>query len=69
VKGKKESIISQNSSAQDDGLQSNERNINDDLAIEKAQNDAKDVLLDESAHILSDEIDLLKTGKNASIQN
>ncbi|WP_318840523.1 carboxy terminal-processing peptidase [Methyloradius palustris] len=69
VRGRKEAIISQNASAQDDGLQSNERNIKDDLAIEKAQKDAKDVLLSESAHILSDEIGLLKTSKNASVQN
>ncbi|HEY0268049.1 MAG TPA: carboxy terminal-processing peptidase [Methyloradius sp.] len=69
VKDKKGAVISQNSSAQDDGLQSNERNINDDLALEKAQKDAKDVLLNESAHILSDEIGLLKTSKNASVQN
>jgi carboxyl-terminal processing protease len=45
---------------QDDGLQSNERNLSADLAIEKAQKDAKDVLLNEAAHILSDEVDLLK---------
>jgi len=69
AKDKKGAVISQNSSAQDDGLQSNERNINDDLALEKAQKDAKDVLLNESAHILSDEIGLLKTSKNASVQN
>jgi len=69
VRGKKEAMISQNSSAQDDGLQSNERNIKDDIALEKAEKDAKDVLLDESAHILSDEIDLLKTSKNPSAQN
>ncbi|HSH97647.1 MAG: carboxy terminal-processing peptidase [Methylophilaceae bacterium] len=69
VRGRKEAIISQNASAQDDGLQSNERNIKDDLAIEKAQKDAKDVLLNESAHILSDEVSLLKTTKNASVQN
>lgn len=45
---------------QDDGLQSNERNLNTDLAIEKARKSAKDVLLNEAAHILSDEAGLLK---------
>ncbi len=43
----------------DDGLQSNERNISADLAIEKARKDVKDVLLNEAAHILSDEVGLL----------
>ena len=49
-----------NSLFQDDGLQSNERNLNADLAIEKANKDAKDILLNEAAHILSDEVGLLK---------
>jgi carboxyl-terminal processing protease len=45
---------------QDDGLQSNERNLDADLAIEKAQKEVKDVLLEEAAHIVSDEVNLLK---------
>ncbi len=45
---------------QDDGLQSNERNLDADLAIEKANKNAKDVLLNEAVHILSDEVGLLK---------
>jgi carboxyl-terminal processing protease len=49
---------------EDDGLQSNERNLNTDLAIEKARKNAKDVLLDEAAHILSDEVGLLKGNAN-----
>ena len=48
-------------SLQDDGLQSNERSLTDDLALEKARKDAKDVLLNEAAHILSDEVALLKS--------
>jgi carboxyl-terminal processing protease len=48
-------------STQDDGLQSNERNLDADLAIEKARKDAKDILLDEAAHILSDQVGLLKS--------
>lgn len=50
---------------EDDGLQSNERNLNTDLAREKARKDAKDVLLNESAHILTDEVDMLQN--NASL--
>ena len=46
---------------EDDGLQANERNLVTELAIEKASKDAKDIFLDEAAHILSDEIGLLKT--------
>ena len=44
----------------DDGLQSNERNLATELANEKARKNAKDVLLDEAAHILSDEVGLVK---------
>jgi carboxyl-terminal processing protease len=45
----------------DDGLQANERSLNDELAAEKARKENKDIMLDESGHILSDEVDLLKT--------
>ncbi|MFZ6815887.1 carboxy terminal-processing peptidase [Undibacterium sp. Rencai35W] len=48
-------------SKSDDGLQANERNLAADIAAEKEQKDAKDVLLNEAVHILSDEVDLLKT--------
>jgi carboxyl-terminal processing protease len=47
-------------STQDDGLQSNERNLDADLALENNRKNAKDVLLSEAAHILSDEVGLLK---------
>ncbi|HEX8613731.1 MAG TPA: carboxy terminal-processing peptidase [Telluria sp.] len=46
---------------QDDGLQADERNLASELAAEKAAKDAKDVMLQEAAHILSDEIEMLKT--------
>ena len=42
----------------DDGLQANERSIAHELAAEKARKNAKDVLLDEAVHILSDEVTL-----------
>lgn len=56
----KESVEARSPAFQDDGLQSNERNLNADLAIEKANKNAKDVLLIEAVHILSDEVGLLK---------
>lgn len=46
---------------EDDGLQSNERNLTAELAVEKARKSAKDVVLGEAVHILSDEVGLLKT--------
>ncbi|HEY0666178.1 MAG TPA: carboxy terminal-processing peptidase [Gallionella sp.] len=45
---------------QDDGMLFNERNLSDDLAIENANKNARDILLDEAAHILSDQVGLLK---------
>jgi carboxyl-terminal processing protease len=45
----------------DDGLQANERTLSMEIAAEKAAKETKDVLLNEAVHILSDEVDLLKT--------
>lgn len=56
----KEPVEAESTAFQDDGLQSNERNIDADMAIEKAQKNAKDILLNEAVHILSDEVGLLK---------
>ena len=39
---------------------SSERNLSADLAIENANKNAKDILLNEAAHVLSDEVGLLK---------
>ncbi len=47
---------------QDDGLQSDERNLAKEISDEKARKNAKDVWLDEAVHILSDEVGLLKPG-------
>lgn len=44
---------------QDDGMLPDERNLKADLAIETANKNAKDILLNEAAHILSDEANLL----------
>ncbi len=52
----------------DDGLQANERNLGADLAAEKAQKDAKDVLLDEAAHVLADEVDLVRNDARLAAQ-
>lgn len=49
--------------AQDDGLQGSERSLASELAAEKASKEAKDVYLIEAAHILSDEIELIKSSK------
>ena len=50
------------SALRDDGLQADERNLANELAAEKVQKNAKDVLLNEAVHILSDEVVVLKTG-------
>jgi carboxyl-terminal processing protease len=52
---------------QDDGLQSNERNLDTDLAFEKAQKGSKDVLLNEAVHILSDEVGLLQKDSKLAV--
>ncbi len=60
LRGKAQGLDTDNPSIQDDGLQSSERNLATDLALEKARKNAKDVLLDEAAHILGDEVDMLR---------
>jgi len=52
---------------EDDGLQSNERNLATDLALEKAQKNSKDVFLNEAVHILSDEVSLLQNNSNLAV--
>jgi len=56
----KASPLAANNKFRDDGMLSNERDLSDDLAIEKANNSAKDILLNEAAHIVSDAAALLK---------
>jgi carboxyl-terminal processing protease len=46
---------------QDDGLQYDERDLQAELAAEKAAKDAKDILLQEAANILADEVGMLRT--------
>jgi carboxyl-terminal processing protease len=57
----REKVTGKNDTVHDDGLQANERTLSVELAQEKAAKDAKDVLLTEATHILSDEVDLLKS--------
>ena len=58
----KEPATGQGSALRDDGLQADERNLANELAAEKVRKNAKDVLLDEAVHILSDEVGVLNTG-------
>jgi len=53
-----------NDADKDDGLQAGERDLNAELAAEKARKNDKDVLLIEAANILGDQVDLLKPGIN-----
>jgi carboxyl-terminal processing protease len=54
----KQSIVAANHTFQDDGMLSSERDLSDDLAIERANKNAKDILLNEAAHVVSDEAGL-----------
>lgn len=54
---------------QDDGMLSSERNLSADLAIEKANKNAKDILLNEAVHILSDRVGLLKADTKVVASN
>jgi len=47
-------------STQDDGLQADERSLKADLAEERKRKVEKDVALDEAAHILADEVNLIR---------
>jgi carboxyl-terminal processing protease len=46
----------------DDGLQAGERSLSAELAAEKSRKAARDVLLDEAAHIMGDMVSLAKSG-------
>ena len=54
---------------QDDGLQADERNLSSELAAEKARKNARDVLLEEAANILSDQVELLKHQAQVAFSN
>jgi carboxyl-terminal processing protease len=61
LREKAEGIHGNSFDFQDDGLQSGERNLTKDLAIEKARKGARDILLNEAANILGDEVGMLKS--------
>ncbi|MEI7430279.1 MAG: carboxy terminal-processing peptidase [Betaproteobacteria bacterium] len=54
---------------QDDGLQADERKLSSELSAESKRKNAKDVLLEEAAHILSDEAGLLKPEARVETRN
>jgi carboxyl-terminal processing protease len=54
-------VVAARNAMRDDGLQGDERALSAEIAAEKAAKDAKDVLLQEAAHILADEAGMLKT--------
>ena len=54
--------------AQDDGLQPDERGISTDIAREKEAKDKRDIILDEAAHILADEIGLIRADTKLAAQ-
>jgi carboxyl-terminal processing protease len=53
---------------QDDGLQPDERGISNDIAREKEAKEKRDVILDEAAHILADEIGLIRADTKLAAQ-
>lgn len=67
AKGKVADVVA-DADATDDGLQANERSLSAELAAEKKAKSAKDVLLNEAAHILSDESDLQRNNPKLAAQ-
>jgi carboxyl-terminal processing protease len=60
TKPSKTTVALKGASRTDDGLQGDERSLSAELAAEKAAKNAKDVYLQEAAHILADEAGMLK---------
>jgi carboxyl-terminal processing protease len=56
----KTAVPAKSHALQDDGMLPSERNLSADLAIEAANKNTKDILLDEAAHIVSDDVGLLQ---------
>jgi carboxyl-terminal processing protease len=57
---KKVNVVTKGRPSADDGLQGDERSLASQLAAEKAAKNAKDVYLQEAAHILADEAGMLR---------
>lgn len=58
---KKSNVSTKGRPSSDDGLQGDERSLAAELAAEKAAKNAKDVYLQEAAHILADEAGMLRS--------
>jgi carboxyl-terminal processing protease len=58
---KKNNVALRGAARADDGLQGDERSLAAEIAAEKAAKDAKDVYLQEAAHILADEAGMLRS--------
>jgi carboxyl-terminal processing protease len=58
---KKSNVALKGAASADDGLQGDERSLAAEIAAEKAAKNAKDVYLQEAAHILADEAGMLKS--------
>jgi carboxyl-terminal processing protease len=63
-KSGKASAVAESHALEDDGMLPSERKLSADLAIENANKSAKDILLNEAAHVISDEVGLLKAGSS-----
>ncbi|UVW26925.1 carboxy terminal-processing peptidase [Massilia sp. H6] len=61
TKPQKPAVAVRGTPRQDDGLQFDERDLKAELAAEKAAKDAKDIMLQEAANILADEVGMLRT--------
>jgi carboxyl-terminal processing protease len=61
TKSKKSTVSTKGRPSADDGLQGDERSLASELAAEKAAKNAKDVYLQEAAHILADEAGMLRS--------
>jgi carboxyl-terminal processing protease len=64
----KEPAATKSSPLRDDGLQPGERNLANELAAEKALENAKDVLLIEAVQIIGDAVRVLQTGVGLAAQ-
>ncbi len=60
VSAESEEETNPNSTTLDDGLQADERSIANDLEREEQRKAKRDIVLNEAAHIISDEVDLIR---------
>jgi carboxyl-terminal processing protease len=63
-----DALLSDDDSALDDGLDANERSLSSELKEEKDAKKAKDVQLNETAHIISDAVGLIKGDSKLAAQ-